>query len=49
MVATGSLLVVASTVTQAANDKQQLVAMLEKLRALPKALGRPKHLLADSG
>jgi transposase len=49
MVATGSLLIVAHAVTQAANDKQQLVPMLEKLKALPKALGRPKHLLADSG
>ena len=49
LVATGSLLIVAHAVTQAANDKQQLVPMLEKLQALPKALGRPKRLLADSG
>jgi len=40
VVATGSLLVVASAVTQAANDKEQLVPMIEKIQALPKELGR---------
>ena len=34
-VAAGSLLVVAADVVQAANDKQQLEPMLEKLEALP--------------
>jgi hypothetical protein len=40
LVATGSLLVVATEVTQAANDKEQLAPMIEKLKALPKELGR---------
>lgn len=48
-VATGSLLVVATAVTQAANDNRQLVPMIEKIQALPKSLGRAKRLLADSG
>jgi transposase len=48
-VAADSLLVVAHDVTQAANDKQQLVPMLDKLKVLPEALGRPRHLLADNG
>jgi transposase len=49
VVAAGSLLVVANAVTQAGNDKQQLVPMIEKLKALPKALGRTQRLLADNG
>jgi transposase len=49
VVAAESLLVVAPAVTQAANDKQQLVPMVHKLKRLPKELGRPKRLLADSG
>ena len=49
VVATGSMLVVAHTVTQAGNDKQQLVPMLEKLKALPKQLGRTRRMLADNG
>ncbi|MGH8166619.1 MAG: IS1182 family transposase [Woeseiaceae bacterium] len=48
-VAAKSLLIVAHDVTQAANDKQQLVPMVEQLKALPKGLGRLRHLLADSG
>lgn len=48
-VAAGSMLIVAHDVTQAANDKQQLVPMVDKLKALPKDLGRPRHLLADNG
>lgn len=48
-VAAGSLLVVASDVVQAANDKQQLEPMLGKLAALPEALGKPETLLADNG
>lgn len=48
-VATGSLLVVASDVVQAANDKQQLEPMLDKIAALPEALGKPETLLADNG
>lgn len=48
-VAADSLLVVAHGVTQAANDKRQLVPMLKKLKALPVALGQARHLLADNG
>ena len=40
VVAEGSLLVVASDVVQAANDKQQLEPMLAKTGALPEELGR---------
>lgn len=49
VVATGSLLIIATEVTQAANDKEQLLPMIEKIRALPKELGRAKRILADSG
>src|SRR5580700_473598 len=49
VVATGSMLIVATEVTQAANDKEQLVPMIEKLQALPKELGRTRGILADSG
>ena len=48
-VATGSLLIVANDLTQAANDKQELKPMIDKLRALPRKLGRVKRALADSG
>jgi hypothetical protein len=48
-VATGSLLIVANDLTQAANDKQQLKPLIDKLRALPGKLGRVKRALADSG
>jgi hypothetical protein len=48
-VATGSLLIVANEVTQAVNDKQQLVPMIGKIKALPKELGRTKRMLADNG
>jgi transposase len=49
VVAAGSLLVVATDVVQAANDKQQIVPMVEKLQALPDELGKPEVLLADTG
>ena len=49
VVATGSMLIVATEVTQAANDKRQLLPMIEKLQGLPKELGRAKRILADSG
>ncbi|MFO1466947.1 MAG: IS1182 family transposase [Steroidobacteraceae bacterium] len=49
VVATGSMLVVATEVSQAANDKEQLVPMLEKLAALPEELGRAQCILADNG
>lgn len=48
-VAAGSLLVVATDVVQAPNDKQQLEPMVGKLAALPQALGTPRTLLAHSG
>ena len=46
---TDSMLVVATALTQATNDKQQVVPMLVPLQALPKDLGRVKRLLADTG
>ena len=49
VVAAGSLLVVAADVVQAPTDKQQLQPMLNKLTALPEALGKAKTLLADTG
>jgi transposase len=49
VVAEGSLLVVASDVVQAANDKQQLEPMLAKTGALPEELGRAETMLADNG
>ena len=49
VVAAGSLLVVATDVVQAANDKQQLVPMVKHLEALPDELGKPETLLADNG
>lgn len=49
VVAAGSMLVVAPEVTQAANDKEQLAPMVQKLKALPKELGRTRRILADSG
>jgi len=49
VVAEGSLLVVAAEVVQAANDKQQLAPMVDKITALPEDVGRPDTLLADSG
>ena len=49
VVAEDSLLVVATDVVQAANDKQQLRPMLNKVVALPGALGKAGTLLADNG
>jgi transposase len=48
-VATNSMLVVAADVVQAANDKRQIEPTLERLGRLPKSLGTPDTLLADSG
>lgn len=48
-VAAGSMLVVTADVVQAANDKQQVVPILEQLARLPEALGTADTLLADSG
>src|SRR5271166_184424 len=48
-VAAGSMLVVAVDVVQAPNDKQQIEPMLDKIGALPEALGEAETLLADTG
>jgi transposase len=48
-VTAGSLLVVATNVVQATNDKQQVVPMLGKLGTLPLDLGKTETLLADAG
>ena len=42
-------LVLVPQVTQAPNDKQQLVPMLERLQALPAGLNQPEQFLADAG
>src|SRR5580658_7296600 len=49
VVAAESLLVIAPDVVQAPNDKQQMAPMLEKIDALPEALGCVDTLLADNG
>ena len=49
VVAAGSLLVVATDVVQAPNDKQQLSPMLDKIADLADELGKPDVLLADTG
>jgi transposase len=48
-VAAGSMLVVATDVVQAPNDKQQLEPMVSKLATLPEELGDPETVLADNG
>src|SRR6202050_161903 len=48
-VAAGSLLVVATDVVQAPNDKGQVEPMLEKIEALPEELGKVENLLAAPG
>jgi hypothetical protein len=49
VVAEGSLLVIASGVTQAPNDKRELEPMLAKTSALPGEIGKVKTMLADAG
>jgi transposase len=49
VVAEGSLLVVATNVVQAPNDKQQLEPMLAKINALPEDLGKAGVMLGDNG
>ena len=44
-----TMLVLAPQVTQATNDKQQVVPMLERVQALPAGLNQPEQLLADTG
>jgi hypothetical protein len=49
IVDTDTMLVVVPQVVQAANDKQQVAPMLEKLQALPEGLNQPEQCLADAG
>lgn len=46
---TGSMLIVASFVTQAGNDSQQVQPMLAALKRKREQLGQPSHFLADTG
>lgn len=46
---TASMLILAAKVTQAANDKEQVVPMVEHVQANPAGLNRPESLLADTG
>lgn len=46
---TASMLVVATTLTQATNDKEQVVPMLAALAQAPAALGRVAVFIADTG
>lgn len=46
---TDSLLVTHVHVTQATNDKQQVMPLLTAWQGYPMALGKPAHLLADTG
>ena len=46
---TESMLILAAQVTQAANDKQQVVPMIARVQANPQGLNQPERLLADSG
>ncbi|ESY85940.1 transposase IS4 [Mesorhizobium sp. LNHC220B00] len=48
-VAVSSMLVVAADVVQAPKDKKQIEPMVNRIAALPGALGEPEALLADSG
>lgn len=49
VVAAESMLVVATGLTQAGNDKEQVKPMLEVIATLPTSLGKVEHLLADTG
>ena len=46
---TDTMQVVVAHVTQASNDKRQIVPTLDKVAALPEALGQVETLLADTG
>ena len=46
---TDTMLVVVSQLTQARNDKQQVIPMLAPLQALPTTLGKVERLIADCG
>jgi len=49
VVDTDSMLVIATHVTQAANDKEQVEPMLAKIQALPAGLNQPDTMLGDTG
>jgi transposase len=49
VVDTETLLVLVPQVVQAANDKQQVAPMLEKLQGLPEEINQAEQLLADAG
>ena len=44
-----SMLIIATTLTQHTNDKQQVEPMLSELKGLQDNLGKPETLLADNG
>jgi transposase len=46
---TATMLVITAHVTQAPNDKREIAPVLDKIRALPQALGCISTLLADAG
>ena len=46
---TQTMLVVSAHVTQATNDKREIAEVLDRLEALPQALGQVQTLLADTG
>ena len=46
---TATMLVLTAHVTQATNDKRQIAPVLDKVAALPQALGEVRALLADTG
>lgn len=48
-VAAGDMLVIAADVSQAPNNKQQLVPMIARISDLPESLGTTEILLADTG
>jgi transposase len=49
LVDTESMLVLVPRVTQAPNDKEQVVPMIEKLQTLPEGLNTPERFLGDCG
>lgn len=49
VVDTETMLVLVPQVTDAANDKEQVAPMVEKVQALPAGLNQPQTLLVDSG
>ena len=44
-----SMLIVTANTVQACNDKQQIEPILQRLKALPVALGKPDNVVADTG